>query len=367
MKTDARTLRSEPISAGKRRTTMAATQEGERVRAWVLGVPTAVAALCWAQAVFAGETITFFHNDVSGTPLMATDTNGMQAWEETYQPYGDRLLELAASRSNALWFIGQPQDDDTGLSYMGARYYDPMLGRFMGVDPLSGNSANLHSWNRYAYANNNPYRFVDPTGLQANDPDDQDRDPPDFGGSAGHPEYDKKSGLTDYWGGWAQSILDTLSSASFNRQLSRLRRIMPDGTLGASIGGSAIVGPFGRDARLGLYVSCCESPDIVVGFTWGTPAPEGPNWMISNARLSAMLAGEWYKVGFDHLRGQGSAINFATPLVGTTATYGPDFQGDPIGYAFGRSYGYGFSATDTQTYGYGLRDVFMQVFEWVDD
>jgi uncharacterized protein RhaS with RHS repeats len=47
---------------------------------------------------------------------------------------------------------------------MGARYYDPVLGRFMGVDPAPPSLGNVHSLNRYAYANNNPYRYVDPDG-----------------------------------------------------------------------------------------------------------------------------------------------------------------------------------------------------------
>lgn len=39
-----------------------------------------------------------------------------------------------------------------------------MLGRFMGIDPVGVNETNLHSHNRYAYGNNNPYKFVDPDG-----------------------------------------------------------------------------------------------------------------------------------------------------------------------------------------------------------
>jgi RHS repeat-associated protein len=159
-------------------------------------------------SALAGETITYFHNDVAGTPIMATDTNGMQAWKETYQPYGDRLVESTASRSNALWFIGQPQDDNTGLSYLGARYYDPVLGRFMGVDPLSGNTANVHSWNRYAYANNNPYRFTDPTGLQASPDDDRRRNDVSMSGGSGWDGMDKKSHRGGFWGGWPDDGVD---------------------------------------------------------------------------------------------------------------------------------------------------------------
>ena len=113
---------------------------------------------------YAGETITFFHNDAAGSPMLATDVNGMQIWKETYRPYGEQLVDAAASQNNKIWFTGKPYDDSTGLSYMGARYYDPTLGRFMGMDPALVDPNDLHTFNRYAYANNNPYRFKDPNG-----------------------------------------------------------------------------------------------------------------------------------------------------------------------------------------------------------
>ncbi|MEF9964236.1 MAG: NBR1-Ig-like domain-containing protein [Comamonas sp.] len=109
------------------------------------------------------ETITFFHNDVSGSPMLATDASGNLLWNESYLPYGERLNDIDGS-DNALWFTGKPHDSDTGLSYMGARYYNPALGRFMAMDPKGFDVDNLHSFNRYAYANNNPFKFVDPDG-----------------------------------------------------------------------------------------------------------------------------------------------------------------------------------------------------------
>ncbi|UTY59245.1 RHS repeat-associated core domain-containing protein [Massilia sp. erpn] len=107
---------------------------------------------------------TYFHNDVAGTPMLATDSNGNVAWQENYRPYGEQLNKAAASSNNKLWFAGKPYDRNTGLSYMGARYYNPELGRFYGIDPATVDPADVHSFNRYAYANNNPYRFVDPDG-----------------------------------------------------------------------------------------------------------------------------------------------------------------------------------------------------------
>ena len=45
---------------------------------------------------------------------------------------------------------------------MQARYYDPVIGRFYSNDPIG--FRDVHSFNRYAYANNNPYKYTDPNG-----------------------------------------------------------------------------------------------------------------------------------------------------------------------------------------------------------
>jgi RHS repeat-associated protein len=112
-------------------------------------------------------TITYIHNDAAGTPLVATDASGNLLWKENYRPYGDRLNNQPASSNNSLWYSGKPYDSQTGLTYMGARYYDTVLGRFTGVDPHGFDPDNIQSFNRYAYANNNPYKFVDPNGKYA--------------------------------------------------------------------------------------------------------------------------------------------------------------------------------------------------------
>jgi len=46
--------------------------------------------------------------------------------------------------------------------YMQARYYDPVIGRFYSNDPIG--YRDVHSFNRYAYSNNNPYKYFDPDG-----------------------------------------------------------------------------------------------------------------------------------------------------------------------------------------------------------
>ncbi|MDV7645026.1 RHS repeat domain-containing protein [Acinetobacter sp. PVC-6A] len=126
-----------------------------------------ISLLSVLQLSYAAEEITYYHNDISGSPLLATNASGNVLWKESYRPYGDKLTKSAASQNNKIGFHGKPFDDDTGLSYMQARYYDPILGRFTGMDPVDYQEDNLHSFNRYAYANNNPYKYVDPDGNMA--------------------------------------------------------------------------------------------------------------------------------------------------------------------------------------------------------
>ena len=50
---------------------------------------------------------------------------------------------------------------------MQQRYYDPIAGRFLSVDPVTTDADTGYAFNRYAYANNNPYRYTDPDGRDA--------------------------------------------------------------------------------------------------------------------------------------------------------------------------------------------------------
>jgi RHS repeat-associated protein len=117
-------------------------------------------------AATAQPVVTYFHNDISGSPMLATDAAGNVVWKEGYKPYGEKTRNEVPSRDgkNKIGYAGSPFDASTGLSYMGARYYDPVIGRFMGIDPVGFQEDNIHSFNRYAYANNNPYRFIDRDG-----------------------------------------------------------------------------------------------------------------------------------------------------------------------------------------------------------
>jgi RHS repeat-associated protein len=122
------------------------------------------------------EKITFIHNDFAGNAIAATDVNGAVLWKENYTPFGLRQVNATASSSSHQWFGGKIQDGETGLSYFGARYYDPVVGRFMGIDAIGFDDSHLKGFNRYAYGYDNPLLFLDPDG---NDPQATIRPTPD--------------------------------------------------------------------------------------------------------------------------------------------------------------------------------------------
>lgn len=130
---------------------------------------TVVAVTCslvvgFSTAANASETVTYLHTDLLGSPVASTDETGLVVWKEQYEAYGNRIKGEQTSKNSNRWFTGHVQDP-TNLVYAGARYYDPNIGRFMSIDPVKFQEGNIHSFNAYAYAANNPLKFIDPNGM----------------------------------------------------------------------------------------------------------------------------------------------------------------------------------------------------------
>lgn len=103
------------------------------------------------------------HTDLVGTVRAITDALGTVVLEDVRAPYGSTLLGW--SYRNGPAFAGHIEDASTGLTYMKARYYDPVAMRFLSPDPVDVDTTTSGTnFNRYWYANNNPYTFVDPDG-----------------------------------------------------------------------------------------------------------------------------------------------------------------------------------------------------------
>ncbi|MCE4540812.1 RHS repeat-associated core domain-containing protein, partial [Pelomonas sp. P7] len=75
--------------------------------------------------------------------------------------------------TSVVGFTGHVQDAETDLVYMQQRYYDPIAGRFLSVDPIVTDANTGKGFGLYSYADNNPYVKVDPDGRdpKQSDPD----------------------------------------------------------------------------------------------------------------------------------------------------------------------------------------------------
>jgi RHS repeat-associated protein len=78
-------------------------------------------------------------------------------------PFGEVLWEDGASLTDYT-YTGQRSLSDIGLMDYNARFYDPMLGRFTSPDSIVPEPGSVIGFNRFAYVNNNPVRYTDPSG-----------------------------------------------------------------------------------------------------------------------------------------------------------------------------------------------------------
>lgn len=108
-----------------------------------------------------GSGVSYLYTDLLGTVLAITDAAGNLRATNDYRPYGQPAL---GAPGDGPGYAGHVEDSDSGLVYMQARYFDPASGRFVSTDPKSVVPGGSHAFSLYAYANDNPYRFVDPDG-----------------------------------------------------------------------------------------------------------------------------------------------------------------------------------------------------------
>jgi len=117
-------------------------------------------ATIWAEVrTTGGECATYYHHtDHQGTTECITDAEGTVVWDASYEAYG-KLVHENGTVSFKASFTGKQIDEDTGLYYFNARWYDAELGRFVTEDPARDGT------NWYEYCRNNPLIYLDPSGL----------------------------------------------------------------------------------------------------------------------------------------------------------------------------------------------------------
>jgi RHS repeat-associated protein len=163
------TLLQKTVTQGA--TTSTTKYVGEIYEKRVSGAQTTITKYYWfnGQRVAMRENGTryFFVNDHLGSPVTVLDDGGGVVSQLKYYAYG-RLRNVTPSGSEKTdkLFTGHQLEKSgaTDLYYMKARFYDPLLGRFMAADSIVPNPADPQSLNRYSYVLGNPLRYTDPTG-----------------------------------------------------------------------------------------------------------------------------------------------------------------------------------------------------------
>lgn len=112
-------------------------------------------------AMVSGTTTTYYQQDHLSV-RMATNSSGGVAWQAAAYPYGEPWY--TSNGTPEFYFTTYQRDQETGLDYALARYYDSRTGGFCSADPVEGTPTDPESWNRYVYARDNPVNLTDPSG-----------------------------------------------------------------------------------------------------------------------------------------------------------------------------------------------------------
>ncbi|MBM7775947.1 RHS repeat-associated protein [Actinokineospora baliensis] len=112
-----------------------------------------------------GANPEYLQSDHHNTTSVSVSAVGFSVTRREMDPYGNQV----GATQGGTWadnhgFLNMPANTTTGLVDIGARNYDPATGRFVSVDPVQ-DFTDPQSWTGYAYANNSPATFWDPTGL----------------------------------------------------------------------------------------------------------------------------------------------------------------------------------------------------------
>jgi RHS repeat-associated protein len=113
-----------------------------------------------ALAELRSGTASYYEADGLGSSTSLTNSAGTVAGTYTYDSFG-LLTASSGTLINPFQYTGREADNETGLYYYRARYYNPPIGRFLSEDPIEFKGGT----NFYAYVGNNPLNKRDPRGL----------------------------------------------------------------------------------------------------------------------------------------------------------------------------------------------------------
>ncbi len=106
----------------------------------------------------------YYHSDHLGSASYITNLDGEVVQHIEYVPFGEVFIEERNNTWNTPYlFNGKELDEETGLYYYGARYYNPRISLWYGVDPVAEKYPNFSP---YCYTMNNPVMLIDPDGME---------------------------------------------------------------------------------------------------------------------------------------------------------------------------------------------------------
>ncbi|HMU34919.1 MAG TPA: RHS repeat-associated core domain-containing protein [Pyrinomonadaceae bacterium] len=122
------------------------------------------------------QQVSYLTQDHLGSPRVTTNENGEVTNRKDFAAFGEEVVSAQRVSGNKYAstpdevrqdYTGYEKDEESGLEFAQARYYNPTHGRFTSVDPLTASATirNPQTLNRYSYALNSPYKFTDPLGL----------------------------------------------------------------------------------------------------------------------------------------------------------------------------------------------------------
>jgi RHS repeat-associated protein len=107
----------------------------------------------------------YYHSDHLGSTSLITDLDGNVVQHIEYVPFGEVFIEERNNKWNTPYlFNAKELDEETGLYYYGARYYEPRVSVWINPDPLQERHPNMST---YAYVGNNPINAIDPNGMDS--------------------------------------------------------------------------------------------------------------------------------------------------------------------------------------------------------
>ena len=108
-------------------------------------------------------TLSYLLSDHLGSTSITANGSGVKVAELRYKAWGETRYTWGTTPTTYR-YTGQREDSYINMYYMGARWYDQQLGRWISPDTIIPQPDNPQSLNRYSYVRNAPLRYIDPSG-----------------------------------------------------------------------------------------------------------------------------------------------------------------------------------------------------------